>query len=128
MRLEGAVGNPLGTAAPAPSRTPRNATEAASADFLHASLVVGATPYDLRFRAGETLYQAMQRLQASGALTIEGKDFSGIGFFIDGLNGVMNGSGKYWVYTINGVKASVGVEGYRPNAGDTLVWTFEASY
>ena len=118
---------PAGSVAPVSSDAPQSSGQTVSG-LLRASLVIGEKTYDLQFHEGETLYQAMRRLEGEGALTIQGTNFSGIGFFIDGLNGVTNGSGKYWVYSINGVKATLGVEGYRPKSGETIVWMFEESY
>ena len=127
-RAESASGSPFRTGSPAPSATPRNAPATALDEFLHAALSVSEKSYDLKFHDGETLYQAMRRLEGEGALSMEGKNFSGLGFFIEGFDGVRSGNGKYWLYSVNGVKASVGVEGYRPRAGDTIVWTFEEAY
>jgi len=119
---------PAGSVTSVPSDAPQSSEQTAPVDFLHASLVIGEKTYDLPFGEGETLYQAMARLRDSGAIAIEGKIFSGIGFFIEGLNGQRNGNGKYWVYSINGAKATLGAEGYRPKAGDRVVWTFEEAY
>lgn len=123
-----ATPTPVASATPGPTQMPEEARGALPENFLHTSLVVGGRTYDLQFREGETLYQAMRRLETTSGLTIQGKNFSGIGFFIDELNGIKNGGGKYWVYSVNGVKATLGVEGYRPKPGERIVWTFEESY
>lgn len=127
-RTGNAVKALTGSATPAPSSTPASSVQSVPDDSLHASFAIGERTYDLRFREGETLYQAMRRLEQAGAIAIEGKNFSGLGFFVEGLNGERNGRGNYWIYSVNGVKASVGVEGYRPKAGDRIVWTFEETY
>lgn len=119
---------PVASATPGPTQIPEEAGGAFPENFLHTPLVVGERTYDLQFREGETLYQGMRRLETTSGLTIQGKNFSGIGFFIDELNGIKNGGGKYWVYSVNGAKATLGVEAYRPKPGERIVWTFEESY
>lgn len=126
-----APASPHGTThAPTPTSVPQPSATAETVlpDLLHASLAVGERTYDLPFREGETLYQAMRRLEQTGAITIEGKNFPGLGFFVEGLNGRRNGGGRYWIYSVNGAKASVGAEGYRLKADDAIVWTFEGAY
>lgn len=44
---------------------------------------------------------------------------------IDGVESNQNGNGYYWIYFVNGKKASVGFAAYKLNAGDSVAWDYK---
>jgi hypothetical protein len=50
---------------------------------------------------------------------------SGLGNFIDEINGIKGTKGRYWIYYINNKKASVGVSKYFVKNGDIIKWSQE---
>ena len=57
------------------------------------------------------------------------KQFSGLGTFVDEINGVKSNSsaGMYWLYYVNGTPAATGVSGYILHDGDTITWKYQKS-
>jgi hypothetical protein len=44
-----------------------------------------------------------------------------MGIFIEEINGI-RGDNKYWIYSVNGIEASVGVSRFRLKSGDIISW------
>lgn len=103
-------------------------TAPATEQFLHAKLTIDEKNYDLAFRNGETLYDAMRRLSNKNTITMESHEFSGLGYFIDSINGKRSANGHYWILSINDVKSSFGVSNYNIREHDSIVWTYEKGY
>lgn len=99
-----------------------------NADWLYATVVIEGKSFDLPFLKGETILDAMTTVMNEDVFTFSGKDFSGIGFFIDSINGKKAEQGKSYILWINGKKAEVGVSGYQLVAGDVISWTYEDNY
>ena len=57
--------------------------------------------------------------------TFNYKEYSGLGIFIDEINGVKGGQGGYWIYYINNKEANVGVSNYILKDGDSVLWKQE---
>ena len=86
------------------------------------SLTAGTVNVSLSIHTGDTLYDAMVRAQHAGMLTFSGKEYSGLGFFVTSVGSLTQAGGKYPMYFVNGVEASVGVSTYVPKSGDTIIW------
>ena len=76
----------------------------------------------------ETVIETMRAIASSGAFTFTGRDYPGLGFFVDSINGEKNAGGKYWVFYINEVSATSGVSTAVVKAGDTIEWKYEKGY
>lgn len=83
--------------------------------------------YKANIKEGATLYDAMNNLQSvkENNFTFSGKEYSGLGYFVDEINGIKSGSGKYWLYYVNGKEASVGASVYVLKEGDIISWKQE---
>lgn len=77
--------------------------------------------------AGSTVYDGMRIAQEKGYLSFEAREFSSIGFFVEAINGIRNDykNGMYWIYSINGTKAHVGVSSYVLQPNDIIFWNYE---
>ena len=64
----------------------------------------------------------MQKLQAEGKINFKDKNYSGMGKFVEEINGLKSSQNKYWIYYINGKEANVGISNYKINPGDVVSW------
>jgi hypothetical protein len=94
----------------------------------NAVLVVDGRTYPVTVVANETLYEAMRALMSSGVLALTGRDYPGLGFFVNSLNGKENSGGMYWVFYVNGVSATEGASTLVMKPGDRIEWKYEKSY
>jgi hypothetical protein len=107
------------TSATKPTIAPRAAVLVADA-----TLKVGSTTYPLILHSDETVIEAMRELSAAGDLAFTGRQFPGLGFFVDSLNGIQNTGGKYWVFYLNGVSSTEGASSVVLKKGDVVEWKF----
>ena len=78
---------------------------------------------------GETsVYNFMDRLRSEGKITFTDKTYSGMGKFIEEINGLKNNGNQSWIYDVNEIEAQVGVSNYKINKGDIISWKYEKSY
>ena len=78
---------------------------------------------------GETsVYNFMDRLRSEGKITFTDKTYSGMGKFIEEINGLKNNGNQSWIYYVNEIEAQVGVSNYKINKGDIISWKYEKSY
>ncbi len=97
-------------------------------DIVTISINGGATT-EVPFTSGMTVHEAMTAASADGAFTYTTSEFSGLGVFVEAINGVGDdGSNKNWIFRVNGKLASVGASGYSLQAGDQISWTYEKNY
>jgi len=94
---------------------------------LSATLVVQGKPITLVIPERAFVYDMMNLARHEHLLTFKEKEYSGMGFFIQEINGIANDSkaGRYWIYYINGKKASVGVSTYEVKLNDNINWHYE---
>lgn len=76
----------------------------------------------------ETVIDVMRAAVSSGALAFTGRDYPGLGFFVDSINGQENAGGRYWFLYVNGVSATAGASAVIVKAGDIVEWKYEKSY
>jgi len=72
----------------------------------------------------ENVYDFMTKLQEEGKINFKDKTYSGMGKFIEEINGIKNGD-KYWIYYVNNKKANIGVSNYKIKPGDVVSWKYE---
>jgi len=54
------------------------------------------------------------------------KEYPGMGYLVEEINGIKGAGGKYWTLYVNGKYATVGVSQYKPNDGDVIDWRYES--
>jgi hypothetical protein len=79
--------------------------------------------FSTQIRNGDTVYDAMKNLQDNelNNFSFNYKEYKGMGIFIEEINGI-RGDNKYWIYSVNGIEASVGVSRFRLKSGDIISW------
>lgn len=56
---------------------------------------------------------------------VEVKVYSGIGEFVDGIDGLKSDAQHFWSFYVNGKQATVGAGSYITKAADVIEWKFE---
>lgn len=73
-------------------------------------------------RRGATMIDLLENLEQRKGITIEKRNFPGLGVFIEAIHGVHNTNNSYWQYWINGEYATVGAGQYVLQDGDEVLW------
>jgi len=90
-------------------------------------LEINDTKYETQINKPISVYDFMSQLQNEGKISFKEETYSGMGKFIEEINGIKNGD-KYWIYYVNGKKANIGVSNYKINPGDIVSWKYENHY
>ncbi len=80
--------------------------------------------YDISVQKGATVYDTMTTLASTTQFSFNAKYYSGLGYFIDAINGIKNANGNYWTLYVNGTYATVGASAYRLSANDSIEWKY----
>lgn len=89
-------------------------------------LIIDGNKYETAVKPGGSVYDLMNLLKAENKIDFSGKDYAGLGFFVEAINGLRSDpAGKNWLYYINGQPAPVGVSGYELKANDVIEWRYE---
>lgn len=86
------------------------------------TLIAGDQNTRIDFDEGATLYEILSSPKNIEKTNLKAKEYPGIGFFIEKIGNVEQGNGKYVMYSINGVEASVGVSAYKPKINDVILF------
>lgn len=89
------------------------------------TLEVLGEKYRSEVREGDTVYLIMKRLGEKENFSFNYKEYPSMGVFVDEINGIKGEPGKYWIYYVNGVEASVSVSKYILKEGDVISWKQE---
>jgi len=86
--------------------------------------------YESNISQNISVYDFMIQLQEAQDFQFSGKDFFGVGFFVEEINHVVEDTRNrvYWIYYINDQKAKVGVSSYTINPNDIITWKYEKAY
>lgn len=94
----------------------------------HAILRIEDLIYSILIEPGNTAYDLMAKAQTDGLIRFSARDYGGdMGQLIEEINGIRSSvrNKKYWIYYINGKKATVGISNYQLKPGDTISWQYE---
>ena len=100
----------------------------AGKEIISASLAVDGKTFAYQLPKGESVATLLSLAQERGDLYFTGKDYSGLGMLVVGINGKENNKDKnnlYWIYSVNGHKATKGVSQYVLSSGDIVSWSYE---
>ncbi|MFZ3015460.1 MAG: DUF4430 domain-containing protein [Minisyncoccia bacterium] len=91
------------------------------------TLLINEAKYTTNISEETSVYDFMDKLRTEGKIYFKDKTYSGMGKFIEEINGIKNGE-KYWIYYVNNKKANIGVSNYKINEGDIVSWKYEKDY
>ncbi len=74
-----------------------------------------------------SVLEAMRAEERNKTLTFAGKEYPGLGLFIEEIQGVRPSEGRYWILYINGEPATRGVSEALVGPGDVVEWKLEKS-
>jgi len=91
--------------------------------YVNVSLIVLNNEYNTDIKEGSSLFDVMEKIKKeNNNFDFKYKEYPSLGIFIEGINGVNGGGGKYWIYFVNKKEASVGVSNYILKEGDIINW------
>ncbi|MDP2704407.1 MAG: DUF4430 domain-containing protein [bacterium] len=105
--------------APAVENKPRQ-----NQTIIKVVFAAGDGKYDTFVEKGATVYDAMAKLASSTSFSFNAKYYSGLGYFIDAINGIKNANGNYWTLYVNGKYATVGASAYVLSENDSVEWKY----
>ncbi len=78
---------------------------------------------------GETnVYDLMDQLRKEGKISFTEKNYTGMGKFIDSINGKNRDKKHNWIFYVNNEKSGMGVSNYQIKNGDVVSWKYEENY
>ena len=86
------------------------------------NLIAGDKNINLQITQGQTLYEILQNEENKKLILFDGKEYTGIGFFVTSIGNLHQENGKYLMYYVNGIEASLGISQYVPKSGDLIEW------
>ena len=94
---------------------------------VEATLRVADKTYLVSLPQDSSVHDLMVKAQETSDFQFKGREFPGLGFFVQELNGVAENprQGTFWIYYINGEKAKVGISAYTVKADDIISWKYE---
>lgn len=96
---------------------------------IEIGIEISGQTYQIKVAEKSTVYDAIQKLIENKQITATLKEYSGMGKFVEEINGVASDSqsGKYWIYYINGQPAKTGISNYILKQNDKITWKYEHS-
>lgn len=88
-------------------------------------LEINEKKYESEVVGTVSVYEFMEKLKKEEKINFKDKTYSGMGKFIEEINGIKNDGGRNWIYYVNGKKADIGVSNYKIKAGDIVSWKYE---
>lgn len=95
---------------------------------ISVTLTVQTESFSIPTKPGGTTYDLMKKAEELDFIEMKTKDYGGdLGHLVEEINSKRSNpqEKKYWIYYINGKKASIGISTYKPQAGDTISWKYE---
>lgn len=90
----------------------------------NAILEINGVKYESEISEQTNVYDFMVKLRDEGKINFKSKTYSGMGELIEEINGLKNDKNKYWIYSVNGKEAQIGVSDYKINGGDVISWKY----
>jgi len=73
-------------------------------------------------RSGETVLDLLENLERLHGITLQKRDFPGLGVFIEAIHGVHNTNNSYWQFWVNEEYAQVGASQFKLQDSDKVLW------
>ena len=99
-----------------------------SKELISVTLGIDGKTFSHQLPKGSSVAALLVTAKESGEITYTGKEYSGLGMLIVSINGKENNQNKnnlYWIYSVNGQKATKGVSEYMLLPNDVVSWSYE---
>lgn len=108
---------------------PPVATSSLERPYVPVSSIHSDASIRIPIREASTVITAMQAHDtASNEFSFSGKEYPGIGFFVQEINGTREGGGYYWILYVNGKTADLGASRQQVVPGDIVEWRYEKGF
>ena len=115
---------PQKTVAPEKTET-QEVVDAPVEKKIKAVMIVSGAEYEVEIADGSSVYDLMDQLKRENKIDFSGRNYAGMGFFVEEINGAKNdAAGKNWIYYVNGRPAPVGISNYLIKANDIIKWKY----
>lgn len=111
-----------------PAHAAPRETTAAKEQSIRGVLLVEDERREASIPRGSTVLGLMRALEREGRLSFTGREYLGLGFMVESIDGKRAADDWYWILYINGATSTRGVSQVVLNAGDVAVWRYEKSY
>lgn len=91
----------------------------------YGTLEIEGRKYEEEINEKTSVYEFMYQLRTEKKIEFEEKNYTGLGVFIESIDGIKSSGGYSWIYYINNQKAMVGVSNYQLKNGDIISWKYE---
>ena len=71
---------------------------------------------------GDTVLDLLGILELQNGITIEKRNFPGLGVFVEAIHGVRNTNNSYWQFWVNDEYSKIGAGEYILKDGDKVLW------
>ena len=109
------------------NETKKNEIQKKENSVDNTTLEINGTKYETEISGPTNVDALMQKLKDEGKINFKSETYTGMGKFIEEINGVKNDK-KNWIYYVNGEKANIGISNYQIKPGDVVSWKYEDSY
>ena len=89
------------------------------------TLEINDVKYESNISGQKTVSDFMDKLKEEGRIDFKEKNYTGMGKFIEEINGIKNSGEKNWIYYVNDKKSNIGISNYKINQGDIVSWKYE---
>lgn len=102
-------------------------TNGSNTETILITFKIEVAEYKIEIKPGSSAYEAMNALKENGKISFSTKVFSGLGHFVEEINGIKNSpnTGFYWTFYINNQEAKVGISNYILQPNDLITWRYE---
>lgn len=112
--------------APVEAPVIRNTQALSASNAQSITLVVGDRTYRAVATSTQTILSVMRILEEASDFSFAGKDFPGMGFFVEEIDHKRNANGYYWMLYVNMLAAPKGVSQMIVSPGDQILWRYES--
>lgn len=107
-------------AAPSPGQSLESTVQTQAGNNLYGTTTVASPVIDYVKYYGQDGKSALDLLRVGHQ--VQTKTYSGIGEFVESIDGAQPDSKHFWEFFVNGKSSNVGAGGYKTQNGDVLEW------
>lgn len=75
--------------------------------------------------SGSTVLSSMEAFAASGEFSFSGREYPGLGLFVEEIGGLKNAEGFYWTLFVNGILSEKGASSAEIAPDSNIEWRYQ---